>query len=91
MSDFPFLFFFIFFFRPELKMGFSLGDLILSATLIANAVAILNDERFLKKCLLFFSFSFQSVSQLLSLFFSDAVVVEQTAGATFQAMSLTAP
>lgn len=69
MSDFPFLFFFIFFFRPELKMGFSLGDLILSATLIANAVAILNDERFLKKCLLFFSFSFQSVSQLLSLFF----------------------
>lgn len=50
-------------------MGFSLGDLILSATLIANAVAILNDERFLKKCLLFFSFSFQSVSQLLSLFF----------------------
>lgn len=32
-------------------MGFSLGDLILSATLIANAVAILNDERFLKKCL----------------------------------------
>lgn len=39
-------------------MGFSLGDLILSATLFANAVAILNDERFLKKCLCPLSSSF---------------------------------
>lgn len=65
-------------------MGFSLGDLILSATLIANAVAILNDERFLKKCLcLFFPLSCFPPC-------SHTCVCLQTAGAMCRATSPTA-
>ena len=72
-------------------MGFSLGDLILSATLIANAVAILNDERFLKKCLRRSTHLTHTPLLCPQLTRARLCVCMQTAGAMCRATSPTAP